>query len=137
MPANADISVVNSIPVLHTRLENAQRTLNKAWLPVVSKYSPILTKIIRIAHNNDTHSPIMGCRTVLSQSDLVKSGHFAVFVLNLRYHLAQYSKDCGKCGVQKLKKYSSNLHSTLTGVLNPNIPHFLSTYRSIFWAHYS
>ena len=93
LPANADISIVNSIPVLHTRLENAQRTLNQAWIPVISKYSPILIKIIRIAHNNNTYSPIMGCRTILSQSALVKSGHFAVFVLNLRYHLTQFSKD--------------------------------------------
>ena len=80
LPANADISIVNSISVLHTRLENAQRTLNQAWIPVINKYSPILTKIIRVAHNKDTYYPIMGCRTILSQSALVKSGHFSVFV---------------------------------------------------------
>ena len=51
---------------------------------------------------------------------MVKSGPFAVFVPNLRYHLAQFSKDCRKCSTQKLKKYSSTLHSSLTNVANPN-----------------
>ena len=58
----------------------------------------------------------MGYRTILSQTNFIKQGHYGVHVSNLKHHLTEYSKTCGKCNQKRFSTYRQSLHSNLTNV---------------------
>ena len=61
----------------------------------------------------------MGCKTVLSQTTSLKTGHFAVHTNNLRHYLNEFAKYCGQCNTRQMRTYKQPLHSNLTNVGDP------------------
>ena len=102
---------INNIPVLITRLNNAQINLQTKLLPIITKNSPILVKLIRKAQNHSSLAPLTGCRSVLSQVSLIRSGHYATFVSNIKHILTGYSKECGKCNLIRKNAYTVLLYT--------------------------
>ena len=68
IPHLAEVEYLNKVPVLISRLENAQLSLKIAILPIISNQSPLLNNLIRNAHHHKRLRPLMGCKTVLSKT---------------------------------------------------------------------
>ena len=119
IPHLAEIEYLNGVQVLISRLENVNLSLHISLLPIISPKSLLLNTLIRSVHHHKLLRPLMGCKTILSCTTCLKTGHFAVHTNKLKHYLTEYSKTCGICNAVRCNSYKQHLHSNLTNIGNP------------------
>ena len=74
IPYLVETSNINGVPVLITRLENDNLSLQMSFCPIISPKSPLMNTLIRSVHHQKGFiTPLMGCKTVLSHTTSLKS----------------------------------------------------------------